>query len=295
MTRRSRAAWAGVVLALAWGCAPGADPRVERGRYLVDVAGCVGCHTDLEGEGPPLAGGRRLETRFGVFFGPNITPHAEHGIGGWSDREFLRALTEGIAPEGHYYYPVFPYTSYTRMRREDALAIKAYLFSLPAVERPNRPHEPALAARWRPALALWRWLSFEPGTFEPDPRFSPQWNRGAYLAALGHCVECHTPRNLLGGLDRRRLYAGTADGPEGETVPNITAHPEAGIGGWDRDELVDLLRYGELPDGDYVGGSMAEVVDASSSRLTDADLEALIVYLLSLPPVGHRPGDQGDK
>lgn len=268
-----------------------AQQPVSRGQYLFNAGGCYACHTDTEQDGRPLAGGRRLETPFGVFYSPNITPDLETGIGAWTDEDFLRALHEGIGPDGSHYYPVFPYVAYTGITREDALAIKAYLFSLEPVRQVSREHELPWYLSWRGVVAIWNWLNFEPGPFEPDPTRDAQWNRGAYLAtSLGHCAECHSPRTWTGGLDRERLYAGNAEGPDGEDVPNITPDGETGIGSWDEDEIFYLLKYGELPDGDYVGGGMAEVVDDSTSKLTDEDLRSVVRYLRSLPPVHHDPG-----
>jgi mono/diheme cytochrome c family protein len=283
------------LLLLVSGSAALASDRVQQGRYLLHAAGCYACHTDTENDGPPLAGGRRLETPFGVFFSPNITPDARTGIGSWTDEQFVRSLHEGVSPTGAHYYPVFPYPAYTRMRREDALAIKAYLDSLDPVAREKRPHELPWYLSWRPLLGVWKWLHLETGEFRPDPSRDEQWNRGAYLTeALAHCDQCHSPRTLAGGLDQDRRYAGTGDGPDGELVPNITSDPRTGIGKWDDDEIFYLLKYGELPDGDYVGGSMAEVVDYSTSKLADEDLRAMVSYLKTLPAVVHDPGEAED-
>jgi mono/diheme cytochrome c family protein len=268
-----------------------AQDLVSRGRYLFNAGGCYACHTDTEQGGKPLAGGRRLETPFGVFYSPNITPDKDTGIGNWSDEDFLRTLHEGKGPGGAHYFPVFPYPAFTGITRKDALAIKAYLFSLDPIQRANREHELPWYLSWRGAVVVWNWLNFEPGSFEPDVSRDAEWNRGAYLTtSLGHCAECHSPRTWTGGLDRDRLYSGTAQGPDGELVPNITSDPETGIGKWDEDEIFYLLKYGELPDGDYVGGRMAEVVDYSTSKLKDEDLRAIVRYLRTLPPIHHELG-----
>lgn len=259
---------------------------LERGAYLFAAGGCAGCHT--RPDGPLLAGGRAIETPFGTFYGPNITPDPTHGIGAWTDADFVRSLRQGVAPGGSHYYPAFPYTSFTKIADADMLAIKAYIFSLPAVAEPDRPHALALPLRWRLPLALWKRLHFEPGAFEPDSARDAQWNRGAYLAqALLHCAECHTPRTWTGGLDRDRLYAGTREGPEGETAPNITSDEATGLGGWSRGQIVRLLKFGLLPDGDVVGSVMGEVVEQSTSKLTEADLEAVAAYLEAIPPVAN--------
>ena len=263
---------------------------LKRGAYLFAVAGCASCHTDVKNKGALLAGGRAIKTPFGTFFGPNITPDREHGIGRWSDEDFIRALRDGIAPDGRYYLPVFPYPSYTGMTDADLTALKAYIFTLPAIARPDRPHEVGFPFRWRALQPLWRSLYFEPGPFKPDPARTKEWNRGAYLVrAVAHCGECHTPRTLLGGLDGERLFAGTDEGPEGETVPNITPDPETGIGKWEPDEIADLLETGMTPDGDFVGSLMAEVVESATAKLTAADRAAIVTYLRSLPPIRTEP------
>src|SRR3990172_5782709 len=234
-------------------------PALDRGAYLFAAAGCAGCHTDVKAKGPPLAGGRALKTPFGTFYGPNITPDPEHGIGGWSDGDFLRALRDGVAPDGAHYFPAFPYTSFTKMSDADLLALKAYIFSLPAVARPSRPHELSLPFAWRWPLGAWKWLNFTPGPFAPDAARGAEGNRGAYLVeAVAHCRECHTPRDWLGGRDDGRAFAGTPDGPEGEKVPNITPDPATGIGGWSRAQLLRTLKIGLLPDGGFVGALMGE-------------------------------------
>lgn len=264
------------------------DDAVRRGEYLLRAAGCVSCHTDRDPDGPFLAGGRALKTPFGTFYAPNITPDPNHGIGRWSDEDFVRALAHGVSPRGTHYYPAFPYTSYTRIRREDLLALKAYLFTVPAIARPNRKHELRWYARWRPLLAIWKWFFFTPGVFLPDTDRSEEWNRGAYLAtALGHCGECHTPRDAFGALDEDWHYAGTRDGPEGELIPNITPDRKTGVGRWREDDMVYFLETGATPGGDYVGSLMAEVIDDGLSRLSAADRKAIAVYLRSLPAIEH--------
>ncbi len=266
----------------------GGQPDVQRGKYLFDAAGCLGCHTDVKGKGKPLAGGRKLKTPFGVFMSPNITADPRHGIGNWSDEDFVRALRFGVAPDGRHYFPVFPYPSYTGITDKDLLDIKAYLFTLPKAAAPNRPHDAAPPFGWRFLVSLWKAVYFTPGPFRPDPAQSEEWNRGAYLVtALIHCPECHTPRDFLGGKKTGMTLAGTKDGPTGGIIPNITPDKETGIGRWPESDLRDILKSGMLPDGDFVGSEMGEVVDGSTSRLTDADLAAVIGYIRSLPPVSH--------
>lgn len=261
--------------------------QIDRGAYIFAAADCGACHTNVKQKGPLLAGGRPLKTPFGTFYSPNITSDPDTGIGRWSDADFIRALRDGVSPDDDHYFPVFPYPSFTRMTDQDMLDLKAYIFSLPAVSQANREHEIDFPYGWRFTVWFWKQLNFTSGAFMPDPAQSAEWNRGAYLAeALAHCGECHTPRGSLGGLDTSLAYSGTTDGPEGEKVPNITPDPETGTGSWSAKDLIRVLRSGQLPDGDYVGSVMGEVVDGTS-KLTDADRQAIAVYVLSLPPVSN--------
>ena len=170
-----------------------ASLEVARGEYVFHAAGCVGCHTVKLGKRALLAGGRTLKTPFGVFHSPNITPDAEHGIGTWSEADFVRAMRFGVAPDGSHYFPVFPYTSYTRMTDDDLRGLWVYIRSLPPVGQKNKPHQVKPPFGWRFLVAFWKWLYFTLGPFRPDPARSAAWNRGAYLVdVLGHCGECHT-------------------------------------------------------------------------------------------------------
>lgn len=282
-------------LVLAACCAVGASGAdtgaVARGEYVFRAAGCLACHTDEDGGGAPLAGGRALESPFGTFYSPNITPDREHGIGAWSEADFERALRRGVAPDGSPYYPSFPYPAYTRMRSEDVRALWAYLRTVAPVGRGDRPHALPWYLRVRAAVWGWRLLYFEPGEMAPSPEGGEAWNRGAYLAeAQAHCGECHTPRGLLGGLDQTRRHAGTSQGPDGAAVPNITPDRETGIGRWRADDLAYFLKTGATPAGDYTGGLMAEVVDHGTRYLTEEDRLAIATYVLSLPPVQNRVG-----
>ena len=264
------------------------DKLLERGEFIFRAAGCAGCHTDVDNDGALLAGGRAQKTPFGTFYSPNITPDPKYGIGAWNDTDFVRALTQGLAPDGSHYYPVFPYTSYTRMRRDDILALKAYLFTLPPVEQDNKAHDLPWYMSSRYLNWVWNLFNFTPGEYKMRTDRSSQWNRGAYLAlAIGHCAECHTRRDLLGGLDHEMLYAGTKSGPEGEVVPNITSHKGTGIGRWSEDDLAYFLETGATPGGDYTGGLMAEIVDDGLRHLTQDDLRALARYIHTLSPIEH--------
>ncbi len=263
-----------------------ADPdAVARGAYLANAAGCDNCHTDRAHGGRPYAGGLALATPFGTFYSPNITPDLETGIGRWSDGQFLRALREGVRPDGANYFPVFPYPSFTGIADDDALAIKAYLFSQPAVRQANRPHDVSFPASWRFLQTGWKLLFFNSGPFRPARERTAAYNRGAYLVtALAHCGECHTPRNWLGAPDPDRFLSGTPNGPNGKKVPNITPDRKTGIGNWSADDIVGVLTDGHTPDFDFVGGAMGEIVK-DTARLTDEDRRAIAVFLQSVPAV----------
>lgn len=265
-----------------------AEVEVRRGEYLVNIAGCVSCHTDADNKGAHLAGGLKLETPFGTFFAPNITPDEDTGIGAWSFTDFVRAMHLGVTPGDARYYPAFPYTSYTGMRVDDLRAMFAYLRTTPPVKNRNKPHETPWYIN-RLLLPFWQALFFRPGVLQPDSGHDDTLSRGAYIAnALTHCGECHTPRNLLGATRPELFLAGTEDGPDGDPVPNITSSEADGIGDWDEYDLLLYLEEGELPDGDYAGGAMVDVIDNSTSVMTGDDLQALVEYVLSVPAVDNR-------
>jgi mono/diheme cytochrome c family protein len=261
---------------------PDAPDATERGQYVLYAAGCIACHT-AEGDGAePLAGGRALKTDFGTFYTPNITPDETTGIGAWSEENFSEALTHGVSPDGDPLYPAFPYTSYAGMRKEDISDLFAYLKSIEPIRNEVRGHELAFPYNIRSGLWLWRMLYFDPKPFMPNPAKSEAWNRGAYLVNHeSHCGECHTPRNFMGAMQEDNKLAG-GRGAEGGKIPSIT-QDKSGIGGWSRNTLVGVLQSGFLPDGDVVGGSMYDVVEDSTSHLTDADREAIATYLMDLP------------
>jgi mono/diheme cytochrome c family protein len=262
------------------------EDAVERGEYLMRAGGCFSCHTAPGGE--RLAGGRALATPFGTFYSPNITPDPETGIGRWTDAQFLRALRDGVRPDGANYFPVFPYPSFTGISDSDALAIKAYLFSVPAVHQSNRPHDVGFPFSRRFLQTAWKWLFFAPGPFHPEPERSVAYNRGAYLVtALAHCGECHTPRNMLGAVRLSMRLAGTPDGPDGQLVPNITPDQATGIGKWEKEDVVELLRTGTTPEQGKVKGAMRETIQDGLKYLTDADLDAIADYLFAQPPIVH--------
>ena len=271
--------------------AGGLPASLTRGEAVLRTAGGCTCHTNFLEEGagaPPFAGGRPLETPFGTFYSTNITPDRETGIGRFSDDDFLRAMTEGLAPDGSHYFPVFPYPAFAGMARQDLLDLKAYLFSLAPVRRENRPHDAPPPFRWRFTVLGWKLVNFDPQPFVPDPARSEAWNRGAYLVnGSGHCGECHTPRTLTGGLDRALWLAGSEDGPDGELAPNITPDARTGIGAWSAADLVWYLEMGIKPDGDDTQGLMSELIEHGFSQLPATDREAIAAYVLSLPPIEH--------
>ncbi|HUF86853.1 MAG TPA: cytochrome c [Thermohalobaculum sp.] len=265
---------------------PDHAPDPGHGRYVFHAAGCNSCHAAPEAKGEAkrrLGGGLALETPFGTFVAPNVSPHPEDGIGGWSELDFVNAVMRGVAPGGSHYYPAFPYLSYQRMRIEDVLDLKAYMDTLPAVAGRAPGHALPLPLRLRRGLGLWKRLYMDHAPFRPDPDASDQLNRGAYLVTgPGHCGECHTPRTLLGAPDAERAFSG-GPAPEGEgTIPNITPHPD-GIGDWSVDDIEAALRTGLLPDFDTFGGDMVPVQE-NMAELTEADREAIAVYLKALPP-----------
>jgi mono/diheme cytochrome c family protein len=259
-----------------------AQGDANRGAYLAKAGGCVGCHTEARKGATPFAGGRALKTPFGTFYGPNITPHPQAGIGRWTEADFVRAMREGFRTDGAHYYPAFPYPSFTKITDADLGDLWAYLRALPPSAQPSRPHELGLLYRGRFVLGLWKAFFFAPGPFTPDPKQSATVNRGAYLVqALGHCGECHTPRNFLGGPKKGRFLAGGRI-PDGASAANLTP---ARLKKWSDAELADVLSSGLLPDGDVLGDTMAEVVRNTTGQLTKVDLDAVIAYLRSLPPL----------
>lgn len=266
--------------------APAAETPRDRGEYLFRAAGCDGCHTDEKNKGPALASGPALKTDFGTFYAPNITPDPVHGIGRWSETDFIHTLREGVSPTGEHYYPAFPYTSYTRLTDADLRALWDYLRRQPPVAQASKPHELPWYLRARPLMIVWKMFFFSPGQYAPRMDKDATWNRGAYLAeSVVHCGECHTPRNLLGAARRDKHFAGTRAGPEDSVVPNITPDKKTGIGRWRKNEIAGYLDSGMTPTGDSAGDLMAEVIDRSTSLLTQADREAIASYLLSLPPI----------
>src|SRR5262245_11063964 len=254
----------------------------KRGEYLAKAGGCVGCHTEEKEGAVPFAGGRALKTPFGTFFGPNITPDKNAGLGNWSEADFVRAMRHGERPDRSNYLPAFPYPSFTRITDGDMRAIWSYLCTPPPSAKPRQEHDLWFFFSWRWLVSIWKWLYFTPGAFTPIPGATDVVNRGAYLVqALGHCGECHTPRNFLGGPRSGRYLAG-GRGPDGKAVANITPTE---LKKQSDQELRDILTTGMTADGDVLAESMGEVVTNTLSKLTPADLDALIAYLRTIPPL----------
>ena len=259
-----------------------AQGDARRGEYLAKAGGCVGCHTEEKEGTAPFAGGRALKTPFGTFYGPNITPDKKAGIGNWSEADFLRALRQGDRPDGSNYFPAFPYPSFTKITDADARDLWAYLRTLPPSAKPSQEHDLWFFFGWRWTVTIWKWFFFTPGAFASIPGLSEVANRGAYLVqALGHCGECHTPRNFLGGPKSSRFLAG-GKGPDGKAVANLTP---TGLKKESDKEIKDFLVTGLTADGDVPAESMGEVIKNTTSQLTPADLDALIAYLRTLPPL----------
>lgn len=254
---------------------------VARGEYLARAGNCMACHT-AQG-GAAYAGGRGIDTPFGVVHTSNLTPDKATGIGSWSADEFWRALHNGRSKDGRLLYPAFPYPNYTQVTRDDSDAIFAFLQSLPAVKQANRAHALRLPFNMQVALGVWRALFFAPGTPSSDVGQSAQWQRGAYLVnGLGHCAACHTPRNALGASNSSRAFGGGLIPVQNWYAPALNAAAEAGVAHWPVQDVVALLKTGVAPQGS-VSGPMAEVVFRSTQYLSDADAQAVAVYLQALP------------
>ncbi len=279
--------WLTAVPAMPAVAAPAHAPDLANGQTTFNAGGCSACHAV---PGQPdrlrLGGGLAVPSPFGTFYAPNISPDPADGIGRWTEAEFVTAVTRGISPEGTHYFPAFPYTSYAHARREDIADLFAYLRTLPPVSGKVRDHDVRFPFNIRRNIGIWKLLFMDDKPFKPEAVRSASWNRGAYLVgALGHCAECHSPRNLLGGIIASQRLAG---GPnlEGEGfVPNIT---QKGIGDWSEKDIAYFLETGDMPDGDSAGGSMVRVI-RNTSQLPPADRAAIANYLKSLPPINGPP------
>lgn len=269
-------------------------PDLANGETIFNAGGCSSCHAvPNQPERTRLGGGLAIPSPFGTFYAPNISPDPDDGIGRWSEADFVNAVMKGISPEGTHYFPAFPYTSYTHARVQDVRDLFAFLKTLPQVKGRVRDHDVPFPFNVRRNVGIWKLLFMDGGLFIPDQSRSPSWNRGAYLVnGFGHCAECHSPRNFLGGIIAAQRFAGGPN-PEGEGwVPNITPR---GIGDWKQGDIADFLENGVTPDGDSAGGAMARVIK-NTSQLKPADRAAIAEYLKSLPPVeGPKPPPKPEK
>jgi mono/diheme cytochrome c family protein len=254
---------------------------------VFNAAGCSSCHaTPGQPDRTRLGGGLAIPSPFGTFHVPNISPDPADGIGRWSEAEFVTAVVDGTSPAGAHYYPAFPYGSYGHARRDDIRDLFAYLKTLPPVSGRAPGHDLPFPFNIRRTVGIWKTLFLSEAPFTPDPARSAEWNRGAYLVrSLGHCAECHSPRNLLGGIVAAQRFAGGPN-PEGEGwVPNIT---QKGLADWSEKDISYFLETGQTPEGDTAGGSMARVI-RNTSQLSAEDRAAMAAYLKSLPAVDGPP------
>ena len=259
----------------------GAQPVLERGEYLARAGDCVSCHTAPGGA--PFAGGLRLDTPFGYMLSPNITPDADTGIGRWSGDDFYRAMHFGVNKRGQDLYPTMPYDFYTRVARADVDAIYAYLRTVKPVRNAVEVNHLDFPFNVRATMAAWRELYFTAGTFRADPAKPAAWNRGAYLVeGLGHCSDCHSPRNALGGIEKSKAFQGAVI--DGWFALDLTSDMATGLGAWTAAEIAGYLKTGVRRDKTTVLGPMAEVVRNSTRFLTDEDRLAMAEYLKALPP-----------
>jgi mono/diheme cytochrome c family protein len=263
-------------------------PNPANGKTMFHAGGCSSCHaTPEQDDKTRLGGGLALKSPFGTFYVPNISSDRNDGIGSWNEAQFVTAMIKGTSPDGRHYYPAFPYTSYQRMRTEDLRDLFAHLKTLPAVQNKVRDHDLPFPFNIRRTLGMWKLLFLDGKPFQSDSSKTTQWNRGAYLAnGPGHCAECHSPRNLLGGVVESQRYAGGPN-PEGEGwIPNIT---QKGLGDYSEKDIAYVLETGDTPSGDSVGGQMTSVV-RNTAQLPADDRNAMAHYVKSLPPVeGPKP------
>jgi mono/diheme cytochrome c family protein len=252
---------------------------IARGKALTEAGGCAGCHTVDPAK--PFAGGKRIDTSFGGIYSPNLTPDRDTGLGTWSDDEFYRALRFGVARDGSRYYPAFPYPNFTKLTRQDIVAIKAYLATLTPLR--NEPRAPEL--RWplsnRVVMRGWNWLFFEPGILMPDQQRSAEWNRGRYLAeGVGRCGACHTPKNIFGAEKRDQAYGGGR--VAGTLAPRLDGAERSGLTSWSVEDIAEYLQSGRNGRS-RAGELMSEVVVNSTSKMSNADIRAIAAYLKDLP------------
>jgi mono/diheme cytochrome c family protein len=269
-------------------------PDLNNGREMFYAGGCTSCHAvPKQKDATRLGGGLALNSPFGTFYVPNISPDPRDGIGAWTEVQFVTAMTKGTSPANEHLYPAFPYTSYQHMRPDDLRDLFAFLKTLPPVQGRVRGHDLRFPFNIRRAVGLWKLLFLDGQPFKPDPAQSEQWNRGAYLAnGPGHCAECHSPRNMFGAVIASLRFTG-GPSPDGQGgVPNITQYK---LKTWTEKDIAATLTDGMTPDADLVGGNMIEVV-ANAAKLTADDRNAVAAYIKSLPAVeGHKPPPEKSK
>jgi mono/diheme cytochrome c family protein len=261
-------------------------PDLVNGKTMFAIGGCASCHAvPKQNDRTRLGGGLALKSPFGTFYAPNISSDPKDGIGAWTEVQFASALMKGTSPSGEHYYPAFPYTSYQRMEINDVRDLFAYLKTLPQVTGAVRDHDLPFPFNIRRTLGGWKMLFLYGAPYRPDPAQSGQWNRGNYLVnGPGHCAECHSPRNMLGGIVSGIRFTG-GPAPDGDgNVPNIT---QFRMKSWSVADIADFLDSGMTPDGDSAGGSMVDVV-RNTSQLSKEDRQAMAVYIKSLPAVEGR-------
>jgi mono/diheme cytochrome c family protein/cytochrome c553 len=258
---------------------------IENGKTLFRMSGCAVCHMSAGGSDETrLGGGRALETTFGTFYMPNISPDPVDGIGNWSTAQLIHVAREGVAPDGKNQYPAFPYTSYRHMTANDLRDLFAYLKTLPPVAGKARAHDLKFPFSMRRGVGLWKLAFLDDKPLKSEPAKSAEWSRGRYLVeGAGHCAECHSPRTSMGSIASGKRYAGGLDAQRKGYVPNVT-QDETGIGYWSRNEIASYLKDGASPTGIKAGGEMAAVI-GNTARLTSADRQAMATYLKSLPGV----------
>lgn len=262
-----------------------AAEQVARGKALVDAGDCASCHTHDKTK--PFAGGKRIDTPFGGIYSPNLTPDRETGLGNWSEDDFYRALRSGVAPDGSRYYPAFPYPNFTKLTRQDIGAIRAYLATLTPIKNTAPAPELRFPLNFRILMRVWNWLFFKPGIVMPDQAKSAEWNRGRYLVeGPGHCGACHTPKNIFGADRRGHQFGGGL--VQGMFAPRLDAAERSGLKSWSVEDITEYLQSGRNGRS-HAGELMSEIVVNSTSKMSDADVRAMAVYLKDLPAGAPEP------
>src|SRR6476659_4883330 len=285
--------WLTIPAVVAPASLPPRAPDLANGLTTFNAGGCSSCHAvPNQPDRLKLGGGLAIPSPFGTFHVPNISPDPNDGIGRWSEADFVTAVLKGTSPAGTHYFPAFPYASYEHAKPEDVRDLFAYLKTLAPVSGKAPDHDLPFPFNIRRNVGIWKWLFTSGGQYRADPAQTAQWNRGAYLVnALGHCAECHSPRNFLGGIVSAQRFAGGPNSEGEGWVPNIT---QKGLGEWSAKDIADFLETGDMPDGDSAGGSMRPVI-RNTSQLSPEDRAAMAEYLKSLPPVqGPTPPTKHD-